>query len=184
MIDFQQYLSALPLLHTWDEGKTWVAGGFKRKHLGPLIRFLKKNLPTSPAILETGAGNSTISFLFLKPGRLVSIDPALGLHERIRAYCETHGISTKGLEPLTDRSEWTLPILASNMRAGAGEFDFALIDGCHNWPSVFVDFYYSNYMLKQGGYIMLDDLQLHSVKELARLSPIRATGFRACLGFG
>jgi hypothetical protein len=181
MIDFQKYLSNLPPLHTWDGGNTWGTGGFKRKHLGPLIRYLRKNLPASPTILETGAGNSTISFLFLNPGRLISIDPVSKLHEKIRAYCETNGISTRGLEAFAEQSEWALPILAAKMREGDGEVDFALIDGCHNWPSVFVDFYYCNYMLKKGGYIMLDDLQLHSVKELARLLSEQQQDFKLAL---
>lgn len=34
---------------------------------------------------------------------------------------------------------------------------------------VMVDFCYMNFLLKKGGFIMIDDVQLHSVKELARL---------------
>jgi hypothetical protein len=62
-----------------------------------------------------------------------------------------------------------LPQLASEMRDQPPCFDFVLIDGCHNWPMVFVDFCYSNHMLKAGGLIMIDDVNLHSVKELARM---------------
>ena len=48
-------------------------------------------------------------------------------------------------------------------------FDFALIDGAHGWPLVFVDFCYINAMLGAGALLMLDDIQLHSVKELSNL---------------
>ena len=33
---------------------------------------------------------------------------------------------------------------------------------------MFIDFYYTYAMLEQGGYMVIDDVQLHSVKELAR----------------
>jgi hypothetical protein len=50
---------------------------------------------------------------------------------------------------------------------------FWLIDGAHNWPTAFVGFCYINcyinFMLCQGGYLMIDDVQLHSAEELARL---------------
>jgi predicted O-methyltransferase YrrM len=169
MIDFEQYLCALPMLHSWDSGATWCTGGFTKKHLEPLMAFLREHLPNPPSILETGAGNSTIAFLFLNPGRLVSIAPDAALFERIDTYCKTNGIPTERLEPFIDGSQWVLPTLALQEHNNAPRFDFALIDGDHNWPIVFVDFFYSNYMLKRGGYIMLDDVQLHAVKELARL---------------
>ena len=47
--------------------------------------------------------------------------------------------------------------------------DLALIDGSHGWPTVFVDFCYVYAMLRKGGVVIVDDIQLHSVKELARL---------------
>lgn len=47
----------------------------------------------------------------------------------------------------------------------------------------FVDFFYCNYMLKPGGYIMIDDVQLHSVKELARMLA-EQPGFELVLDLG
>jgi len=38
----------------------------------------------------------------------------------------------------------------------------------NNWPTVFVDFCCVNFMLRKGGYLLIDDLHLHSVKELGR----------------
>ena len=61
-----------------------------------------------------------------------------------------------------------MPRLAVSSEAPAW-LDFALIDGGHGSPTPFLDFFYATHMLKQGGYIMVDDVQLHSVKELARL---------------
>jgi len=170
MNHFDRYLSELPLLHSWDNGQTWNTGGFERGHLQKLHDFLKEHLPSFPRLLETGAGNTTISLLFLSPARLVSIAPDAALFERIRSYCESHHIPTDALEPHVEGSEWALPRMAEEMeRDGLRPFDFVLIDGCHNWPMVFVDFLYCNFMLRSGGYIMIDDVHLHSVKELARM---------------
>jgi len=183
MIAFETYLSNLPKLHSWDGGVTWNTGGFERAHLEKLHNFLKMNLPSSPVILETGAGNSTISFLFLAPKRLISIAPEAQLFDKIRSYCETERIHLAVLEAHVDGSEWVLPKLAAGIRNVAPILDFALIDGSHNWPMVFVDFCYVNQMLKTGGYIMIDDVQLHSVKELARMLS-EQPGFELTLNLG
>jgi hypothetical protein len=168
-MDIQSFLDTVPLLHTWDGGATWNTGGFAASDLKALYEFCKAKLPTAPNILETGAGNSTISFLHLSPSRLVSIAPDAQLFDRIRSYCGDIGIPTKALESHVDGSEWVLPKMASELKGRPPCFDFVLIDGCHNWPLVFVDFFYGNYMLKTGGFLMIDDIQLHSVKELARM---------------
>lgn len=168
-MDFQKYLSNVPLLHTWDGGATWNTGGFQADQLETVYLFLKEKFAVPPQLLETGAGNSTICFLFLPPRRLVSIAPDPELFGRIRSYCHQESIPTVALEAHIDRSEWVLPRMAQELWKESPCFDFALIDGCHNWPMVFVDFFYANYMLRTGGYIMIDDVQLHSVKELARM---------------
>jgi hypothetical protein len=102
VVRFEEYLCALPMLHTWDGGTTWNTGGFQREHLEVLHGFLKRELSSSPAILETGAGNSTIAMLFLAPGRLVSVAPERALFERIRTYCEGSSFSLPASE--TERS--------------------------------------------------------------------------------
>ena len=45
------------------------------------------------------------------------------------------------------------------------------------------NFFYCNYVLRRGGYLMVDDVQLHSVKELARLL-IEQPGFELALNLG
>lgn len=130
---------------------------------------MRKNLPASPVMLETGAGNSTICFLLLEPKRLVSVAPDAKEFERIRAYCADHKISAAPLEAHISGSEWVLPQMAYDLRDQPPVLDFALIDGSHNWPMVFVDFFFANHMLKTDGLIMIDDLQLHTVKELGRM---------------
>lgn len=160
MITLNEYLDDLPLLHSWDGGKTWNTGGFDRETL----QSLHPHMTEGAEILETGAGNSTIFFLFHKPKRLVSVAPDQGLFDRIHAYCDEHGIDRGRLQTEVECSEWVLPLMAKHER-----FDFILIDGCHGWPLVFVDFCYANAMLREGGILAIDDTQIHSVKELGRL---------------
>jgi len=161
MIALDTYLSDLPLLHTWEGGKTWNTGGFYRE----LFEAIKPHVMEGVDILETGAGNSTIFFLLNKPRRLVSIAPDVALFDRIRAYCDRNGIDRSRAEAIVECSEWALPALAK----GSQQFDLILIDGGHGWPVVFVDFCDAMAMLRRGGILIIDDLQLHSVKELARL---------------
>src|SRR5262249_7985651 len=128
-MNINAFFSTVPALHTWDNGLTWNTGGFFAEDLEKLYSFAKANLTEGASIFETGAGNSTICFLLLAPRRLVSIAPDAELFDRIRSYCDQAEISTNGLEPCVDGSEWVLPKLAQELRDQLPCFDFALIDG-------------------------------------------------------
>ncbi|SRR6266851_2699460 len=179
---FDDFLNNLPNLHSWDGGETWNTGGFERYHLDTLISFLKPNVGLHPKFLETGAGCSTIALLFLQPSKLTSIAPEASLFDRIVDYCRSNQISTSSLVAKIARSEWELAVLANNGRSEA-ELDFALIDGGHGWPTVFVDFFYVNYLLREGGYVMIDDIQLKTVRELANLL-FEQPGYKLVLNLG
>jgi Methyltransferase domain len=47
-------------------------------------------------------------------------------------------------------------------------FDLILIDGSHNFPTVFVDFYYAARALKLGGTLVVDDLHIYTCRLAAR----------------
>jgi Methyltransferase domain len=187
----EAFLKDLPKLHNWtrlpahwtlqtlEEG--WNTGGFDSQQMRVIHDFIVRNCPASPAIIETGAGNSTICFLHLNPSKLTSIAPDRALFDRIIDYCNNHHIDPTALDVHVSGSEWALPKIAM---ADRDRYDFALIDGLHNWPTVMVDFYYMNYLVKQGGFIMLDDVHLHSVKELARLLALDVDNFRLRLNLG
>jgi len=164
---FEEYLRDIPLLHIWGGERS--AGGFAPESLKTLFEFLHDRLPADPVLLETGAGNSTITMLFLHPARLISIAPDARLFERIREFCQNNGISDTALDAHIDGSQWVLPHLAADNRASDPILDFVLIDGCHGWPTSFVDLEYANSMLRQHGHLMIDDVQLHAEKEIARL---------------
>jgi len=174
-VDFDAYLEDLPLLHTWDLGKTWNTGGFQPSQLRRIHEFVTERFPRPVRILETGAGNSTITFLQLKQlEQLVSIAPAADLRDRIVGYCDEHVIDTAAMDFRLERSEIELPAIAFGTGTAAppetkATFDVVLIDGGHGWPTVFVDFCYANVMMRTGSLLLLDDLQIYSVAEVSRL---------------
>ena len=164
-MDFESYLSHIPDLHSWDGGKTWNSGGFGPSHLQAFRELALLCGGNNAVILETGAGNSTLAFLYATPTKLISIAPDGQIFERILRFCAEHSIDISPLDVHVERSEWVLPELARNdLRV-----DLALIDGGHGWPTVFVDFCYVNAMLRNGGILVIDDVNLHSIKELGRL---------------
>ena len=81
-------------------------------------------------------------------------------------FCEENQIDLSKLETRVSYSEIELPKILAEL--GDPCFDIALIDGSHGWPYTFIDLYGMNAVLKVGGYLILDDLQLHSVKEMAK----------------
>jgi Methyltransferase domain len=162
-------LRDLPALHHW--------GGEAR--VGGLDYKIGKRLMTevqrydAPRVIETGAGASTLLFCCLEPAALTSIAPNEGLRDRTLATARERDIPTDSLRFLLDYSELALPKLVE-----AGEqYDVAFIDGCHNWPLVFVDFCYLNMMLPAGGTLILDDLHLYSVEQLFNLLRLQEDQF-------
>lgn len=153
-----------PLLHFW--GGEWNTGGFHPGHLVRMMHYLSEAGGGRPLrIAETGAGSSTAMFVAMGAEKVVSIAPDAELFQRILAYLEEKQVGSDSLEFYTDLSENVLPKIAFR---NAGTFDGVLLDGGHGWPTVFVDFCYLNMMLREGGIMILDDLQLHSVQELFR----------------
>jgi hypothetical protein len=147
-----------PRLHDWGRG--WEVGGLDprigKRMIAEVTRY------DAPRIVETGAGASTLLFCCLEPQELTSIAPDAGLHERMLAAACEREIPVDRLRFLGERSELALPRLF----ALGARFDVGLIDGCHNWPAVFVDFCYINMMLAPGGTLFIDDVQLYSVAQL------------------
>lgn len=152
-----------PLLHV-DRDGTPKDGGMNRR-IGK--RFIEELSPLNrPRIAETGTGLSTLVFLGLDPGSVISISPAPELHERVRAEAVARSIDLGPARFVDDRSESALPILA--LVEGI-EIDAAFIDGNHGWPAVFVDFCYLNRMLRPGGLMFIDDVQVFAVAQLVCL---------------
>ena len=162
------YFEHPPELHTWDNGLSWNTGGFSGEMLRSLYSIVGTTYGAGSRILETGAGNSTIALMLTNPSELVSIAPDQELFGRIRTYCGRNTIPLETWSPINNISEIALPMLAMQRWESNSWFDVALIDGGHGWPTVFVDFCYSLSILRMGGILIIDDVQLYSIKELVR----------------
>lgn len=168
MLTIEAFTADVPKFHNWDG--VWSTGGFKGADLQRLHDLTRAQAQGAELrVLETGAGASTVAFLLAGATTVFSIAPNADLFERIRKFCRDNGIADAPLESTVNISELALPPLARKQHVAGLQVDLALIDGGHGWPTVFVDFCYANAMLRKGGLLLIDDIQLHSVKELARL---------------
>jgi predicted O-methyltransferase YrrM len=123
--------------------------------------------------LETGLGYA-VSRLFIceglrangVDGRHVAIDPRLpGSHVDAGLDALEQAGVRELVEFYAEGSEVVLPRLLAEGR----RFDLASIDGNHRFEGVFLDLVYSGRLLKEGGIVFVDDLQLRAIQ--------RAVGF-------
>jgi hypothetical protein len=126
-----------------------IAWGLQR----PVLDFIDAYVTEGSKTLETGAGLSTILFA-LKGASHICITPFQEEVGRIRDYCAQRGISLQNVDFRVDLSTNVLPGL------GAVELDLALIDGCHGFPTPFMDWYFTAAQLKLGGILIVDDVQI------------------------
>lgn len=108
---FDDYLQNIPQLHTWDGGITWNSGGFEDYHLRAFYKYV---VAGARQIIESGAGNSSLAFLFGQPSCLTTIAPEQALFDRIDAFARKNSVDTSAWEQKIDRSEWVLPVLAQS----------------------------------------------------------------------
>lgn len=172
----EDYLLDIPKLHSWDGGRTWNTGGFERSHFEPLHRLMIEE-PCRRRILETGCGNSSIFFLLHKPELVTTIDPDSAVMDRVIKFCDRHAIDRSPHETHLEPSDTILPLIAKRLEK---PYDFILIDGGHGWPDVMVDLCYALKVLAPDGHIMLDDINVYAVKEVARCL-IEQPGFEIAL---
>jgi hypothetical protein len=168
MRDFEKtklYLDP-PLLHSWDGGLTFNTGGLDKETSLKLSKLASK----SKSIIETGSGLSTLIFLFQdNVENVTSISPDLELHQKLLEYSQDR-LDFKKLNLYLDTSLNVLPKILSLKR----KFDFFYIDGSHGLTDVLLDLYYCSYLLEENGIVVLDDVNLYSVKiafDFLRLQP-------------
>jgi predicted O-methyltransferase YrrM len=124
--------------------------------------------------LETGLGFA-VSTLFIceallandRGGRHVATDPyqfrALSTDRTTYLGVGLHILEDAGVRDLVEfypeESQITLPRLLAEGR----QFDLAFLDGNHRFEGVFLDLIYSGRLLKEGGVLFVDDMQLPGV---------------------
>jgi predicted O-methyltransferase YrrM len=117
--------------------------------------------------VETGLGYG-LSTLFICEGLLanghseirhVALDP----FQEKSANIGLQTIEDAGLETVvefhSEESQLTLPRFLSQGR----RFDLAFVDGNHRFDGVFLDLIYVGRLLRRGGIVIVDDLQLPSI---------------------
>jgi hypothetical protein len=152
----QALLANPPKLHLHPDGRLINDWRIDTTTALELDRRLKPGLNT----LETGAGFSTI--LFAVHGcEHTCIAPDRDLLNRIRMYCTDHSISTENIRFIDASSIIVVPQLPE------AAYDLALIDGCHGFPTAFVDFLYITRALRVGGTLIIDDLHIYTCRTIA-----------------
>jgi predicted O-methyltransferase YrrM len=144
----QALLKEMPAFH----GQT--AAGTKNYALaGGVLDWIASHMPENARTLETGCGYSTVAFACSSAGHTV-ISPYAGEHRLIAEWCAGHGVGTEHVKFIAQPSREVVPQL------GAGPLDMVLIDGAHEFPVPFIDWYYTAECVKKGGYVLVDDVQL------------------------
>jgi hypothetical protein len=175
VLSIEDFCADIPRLHFWNDA--WQVGGFGPRPLRRMHDLAIEYGRGAARILETGAGASTIAFLLSGAAEVTSIAPDADLFDRLEQFCTRQDVPLAALRKHVERSETCLPRLAAQQADRGLQVDLALMDGGHGWPTVFVDFCFMNAMLRKDGLLLVDDVQLHAVKEFARF--LRAeTGYR------
>jgi hypothetical protein len=109
--------------------------------------------------LETGVGYSTIAFAALG-ARHTAVSPFALEHDRLRAWCDEHGLDHTGVTFVAAPSQDALPAMDRT------PLDVVLIDGDHAFPGPYIDFYYAGGRLVPGGILIVDDTHLRACRVL------------------
>ncbi len=125
------------------------------------IDLLDAKITSGMRTVETGAGLSTVLFA-MHGANHRCIVPDSELVERIQSFCREQGISTDTVEFTIAPSQEIVPSLE------IASYDIALIDGTHNFPIAFVDFFYAARALKTGGLLIIDDLHIWTCEVIAK----------------
>jgi Methyltransferase domain len=125
------------------------------------LLFLERRLSQEMKTIETGAGVSTVVFA-MKGTDHTCIVPDEEQVNRIRLYCNDNCISPANINFIIDRSEHALP------RMDNRNYDLALIDGRHGFPTPFIDWFYMADLLKIGGILIIDDLHIWTCELLTQ----------------
>ena len=129
---------------------------------------LEQLLPKSMAhTAETGCGKSTILFSRLSQRHTVFCldDRNIG-KSSVNLFQSSQVTNQDALELVFGPSQVTLPTWVAGPGAKA-ELDCVLIDGPHGFPFAELEYYYFYPRLKKGGFLIVDDLHIPTVSQLA-----------------
>lgn len=128
-----------------------------------LLRWLATQLPEDATTLETGCGYSTILLAAWSASHTV-ISPIGAEHDRVRAWCAAHDITTDHVRFVEAASQRWLP--RADAAGELGELDLVLVDGDHAYPIPGIDWYYTAGALRVGGLMVVDDVSIRACDDL------------------
>jgi hypothetical protein len=121
-------------------------------------QLMAEQLHQGARTLETGAGVSTVLFAAWGCDHLAVV-PFQNEADAVVRYCDEHEISRDTLRFDVRPSELALPELAGTI----DQLDLVFIDGCHGFPIPIIDWFYGAGLLRKGGVVIFDDIQLPQV---------------------
>jgi predicted O-methyltransferase YrrM len=124
-----------------------------------VARFLYDSVSDQNKTLETGSGISTLVFA-LKGTDHIAITPNAAEAAAIEKYAGINHVPLDRVKFVIEPSDRYLP------GCELKDLDLVLIDGKHAFPWPIIDWFYTADRLKQGGILVLDDLQMPSVSIL------------------
>lgn len=150
----EQLIAEQPHFHEWDGAPAnWAVAP-------DVLRYLSGLLRPGMSTLETGAGQTTAAFC-LAGTRHLAVTPDRAQAERITAYLDRAGV-TRDLTFLHESSDTAL----ASGRGIPERLDVVLIDGAHRFPFPIIDWHYTEGRVPVGGYVVLDDCRMPSVRVL------------------
>lgn len=157
-MNLDDLLRLAPLFHvSRGESCTWQLAD-------ETLRFIDEHVTSKSQTLETGEGMSTVLF-GLKGCRHTCVTPNREAMKRITNFCESHQIPLYGFSfSLEHGPGGSQKFLTSEyFDRSRATMDLVLIDGGHEFPTPFIDWYYASRKLKVGGILVIDDTQLRTV---------------------
>jgi predicted O-methyltransferase YrrM len=154
-----QVLADPPRVHAMDHSADPDIGVWSTEP--SCYRFLAEHCPPGTRTLETGSGLSTVLFAALA-ARHICCTPSQDEVDRLLAHCTARRFPTDELRFEVGPSHDTLPTIE---RSGEVR-DLVLIDGSHGFPLPMVDWFYGAATLREGGILVVDDVNLAAVRAL------------------
>ena len=147
--DIETVLADPPQVHYGAPNGVW---GTDRS----CYEFIAKELPEGGVTLETGCGISTALFAMWSAEH-VSVVPYPREAEAFHEYLQERGRPDR----VVFEVGWSDEVLP---RLTGPPLDLVLVDGGHGFPAPIVDWYYAASRLREGGVVILDDVQLPQVR--------------------
>ncbi|MFA6039280.1 MAG: class I SAM-dependent methyltransferase [Candidatus Peribacteraceae bacterium] len=140
-----------------------------------LYRFLIKHGLSRTMETGFGYGNSTAHIIAATRSMHVAIDPYQEYYRKggVRNMRKL-GFDTY-LRWINEPSQTALP----EIYVHGATFDFAFLDGGHRYDEIFIDWFYTDLLLEEGGFIVFHDLWLRSMRMVTSFIRTNRKDYRA-----